>query len=81
MNIGQFVLCSYEGHKLFGMACEVNTAHKDIEIKFMHPFCPNRSYTWLRSDDIYWLPITNNFFLTENRIHDCKKRETVLFTQ
>ena len=51
-----------EDTELFGMACEVNTTHKDIEIKFMHPFCPNRSYTWLRSDDIYWLPITNNFF-------------------
>ena len=63
VSIGQFVLCSYEGHKLLGMACEVNTAHKDIEIKFMHPFFPNRSYTWLRSDDICWLPITNNFFL------------------
>ena len=45
------------------MACEVNTGHKDIEIKFMHPLCPSTSYTWLRHDDICWLPITNIFFL------------------
>ena len=61
VSIGHFVLCSYEGHKLFGMACEVNTAHKDIEIKFMHPLCPSSSYTWIRLNDICCLPITNIF--------------------
>ena len=66
-SIGQFVLCSYEGHKLLGMACEVNTTHKDIEIKFMHPLCPSRSFTWLRRDDICLLPITNIFFLLETQ--------------
>ena len=66
VSICQFVLCSYEGHKLFGMACEVNTAHKDIEIKFMHPPCASRSYTWLRRD-ICWLPITNIFFLLKTQ--------------
>ena len=45
------------------MACEMNTAHKeDIEVTFMHPLCPSRSYTWLGRDDICWLPITNIFF-------------------
>ena len=67
VSIGQFVLCSLEGHKLFGMACEVNTAHKDIEIKFMHPLCPCRFYTWLRRDGIYWLPKTNIFFLPKTQ--------------
>ena len=68
VNTGQFVLCSYEGHKLFGMACEMNTAHKeDIEITFMHPLCPSRSYTWLRRDNICWLPITNIFFLLKTQ--------------
>ena len=67
MTTGQFVLCSYESHKLFGMACEMITAHKDIEIKFMHPFCPSRSYTWLRRDDICWLPITNIYFLLKTQ--------------
>ena len=66
VTTGQFVLCSYEGHKLFGMACEVNTAHKDIEIKFMHPLCPNRSYCWLRCD-VCWLLITNTFFLLKTQ--------------
>ena len=81
VSISQFVLCSYESHKLFGMACEVNTAHKDIEIKFMHPLCPSSSYTWIRLDDICWLPITKHFLFTENTIHDYRNRETVLFTQ
>ena len=67
VSISQFVLCSYESHKLFGMACEVNTAHKDIEIKFMHPLCPSRFYTWLRRDGIYWLPTTNIFFLPKTQ--------------
>ena len=68
VTTGQFVLCSYEGHKLFGMACEMNTAHKeDIEITFMHPLCPSRSYTWLRRDNICWLPITNIFFLLKTQ--------------
>ena len=63
VSIGQFVLCSYEGHKLLRMACEMNTAHMDIKIKFMHPLCPCRCYTWLRHDDICWLPVANIFFL------------------
>ena len=67
MSIVQFVLCFYEGHKLFGMACELNTAHKDIEIKFMHPLCPSGSYTWLRHGDICSLPITNIFFLQKTQ--------------
>ena len=68
VTTGQFVLCSYEGHKLFGMACEMNTAHKeDIEITFMHPLCPSRSYIWLRRDNICWLPITNIFFLLKTQ--------------
>ena len=68
VTTGQFVLCSYEGHKLFGMACEMNTAHKeDIEITFMHPLCTSRSYTWLRRDNICWLPITNIFFLLKTQ--------------
>ena len=59
VSIGQFVLCTYDGHKWVGMASEVDTAHKDIEIKFMHPPCPSRSYTWLRCDDICWVSIAN----------------------
>ena len=59
VSIGQFVLCTYDGHKWLGMACEVDAAHKDIEIQFMHPSCPSRSYTWPRCDDICWVPITN----------------------
>ena len=59
VSIGQFVLCTYDGHKWLGVASEVDTTHKDIEIKFMHPPCPSRSYTWLRRDDICWVPIAN----------------------
>ena len=43
VSIGQFVLCTYDGHKWVGMVCEVDAAHKDIEIQFMHPPCPSRS--------------------------------------
>ena len=45
------------------MACEVNTAHKDIETKFMHPICSSRSYTWPIRHDICWVPIKNILFL------------------
>ena len=44
VSILQFVLCTYDGHKWVGIACEVDSAHKDTEIKFMHPTCPSRSY-------------------------------------
>ena len=50
VSIGRFMLCTYDGHKWVDMACEVNTAHKAIEIKFMHPLCPSRSYTSPRRD-------------------------------
>ena len=63
VNIGQFVLCTYDGHKWVGMACEVNAEHKGFEIKFMHPPCPSRSYTSPRRDDICWVPITNILLL------------------
>ena len=63
LSIGQFVLCTYDGHKWVGMSWEVNTAQKDIEIKSMHPPCRRRSYTWPRRDDLCWLPITNSLIL------------------
>ena len=50
VSIGRFMLCTCDGHKWVDMACEVNTAHKAIEIQFMHPLCPSKSYTWPRSD-------------------------------
>ena len=28
VSVGQFVLCTYDGHKWVGMGCEVDTAHK-----------------------------------------------------
>ena len=59
MSTGQFVLCTFDAHKWVGMTSEVDTAHKDIEIKFMHPPCLSRSYTWPRREDICWVPITN----------------------
>ena len=40
-----------------------DTAYKYIEIKFMHPPCPSRFYTWTRRDEICWVPITNILFL------------------
>ena len=63
VSIGQFALSTCDGHKWVDIACEVNTAHKDIEIKFMRPLCPSRSYTWPRWDDICWVPTTNILFL------------------
>ena len=62
VSIGQFVVHTYDGHKWVGMACEV-IANKDIEIKFMHPLCPSRFYTWPRRDDICWVLIENILFL------------------
>ena len=50
VSIGRFMLCTCDGHKWVDMACEVNTAHKAIEIQVMHPLCSSRSYTWPRSD-------------------------------
>ena len=62
VSIGPFVLCTCDGHKWVDMAWEVNAAHRDIEIKFMHPLCLSRSYTWPRRD-IFWVPITNILLL------------------
>ena len=28
VSVGQFVSCTYDGHKWVGMGCEVDTAHK-----------------------------------------------------
>ena len=59
VSIGQFVLCIYDGHRWVGMVCELDMAHNDIDIKFMHSPRPSRSYTWPSRDDISWLPLTN----------------------
>ena len=65
VSIGRFMLCTYDGHKWVGIASQVGTAHKDIEIKFLHPPCPTTSYTWPRREDIYWVPITNTLCLLQ----------------
>ena len=58
-SLNSFMLCLYDGEYWIGLIEEFDSAQKDIKIKFMHPKCPARSYSWPERDDLCWVPEDN----------------------
>ena len=55
IRISHFVLCTYD-IQWIGMVCDVDKENNDVQIKFMHPSYPSRSYI-CPNRDICWVPV------------------------
>ncbi len=43
-SLNSFTICLYDGEYWIGLIEEIDSAQKDIKIKFMHPKCPARIF-------------------------------------
>ena len=50
-----FVLCRYDENRWIGIVCDIDKEHGDLDIKFMHPSYPSRSYN---------MELSGNYFIT-----------------
>ena len=58
-NMSDFIVCSYDEKLWVGLVDVVDKEHDDVQVKFMHPSYPARSFSWPRKDDVCFVPIVN----------------------
>ncbi len=51
--------CLYEQKWWTGIATEIDADESDVQVKFMHPNGPVKSFHWPQTDDICWVPLTH----------------------
>lgn len=55
-----YVACVYDNHWFFGLVLSKNEEECDVQIKFMHPFGPSKSFYWpYQKEDICFVPLQN----------------------
>ena len=59
IQIGQFITCAYDNTPWIGNITEIDSDHRDVLIKFMHPSFPARSFFWPERDDSCYVPESN----------------------
>ena len=55
-SLNCFTISLYDKEYWIGLVEEIDSAQKDIKVKFMHPKCPAKSYFWPIRDDVCWVP-------------------------
>ena len=48
--------CQYDNKWWVGIMTNVDKEEEDVQVKFMHPSCPSRSFQWPHADDTCWVP-------------------------
>ena len=66
LRISQFLSCIYDERQWIGMICDIDQENGDVQVKFMHPPYPSRSYKWPSFDDICWVPIVKIVTIIED---------------
>ena len=60
IQVLDYVSCLYDKKWWVGIIINVDK-EKDVQVKFMHPSSPSRSFQWPHVDDICWVP--NDYIL------------------
>ena len=53
----QFFACGYDNFWCIGLIQKIDAELKDINIKFMQPHGPTKSFHWPHHDDICFVPL------------------------
>ena len=61
----QFVACRYDNFWWIGLIQKIDAEFNDIEIKFMHPHGPTKSFHWPHRDDICFVPLNEVLCILE----------------
>ena len=56
VEILDYVTCLYDNKWWVGIKIGIDREEEDMQIKFMHPPGPSRSFQWPNIDDICWVP-------------------------
>lgn len=56
LKLMQYVVCNYHGFWWVGLVIELSTEYNDVNIQFMHPRGPTKTFYWPRNDDKCWVP-------------------------
>ena len=56
-EVGKFVACLYDGKWWIGYIRDTNEEHQDIQVVFMHPHGPARSFSWPEREDVCFVPL------------------------
>ena len=54
---GTYITCMYDRQWWVGNIKDVSEEEQDVQVRFMHPNGPARSFTWPRKEDICWVPL------------------------
>ena len=54
---GSYYACRYDGDWFFCIVNFVSLEHHDVNVKFLHPKGPAKSFFWPEREDICWVPL------------------------
>ena len=54
-----FLVSYYDDHVWIVIACYIDETNGDIEVKFMHPAFPSKSFHWPRREDKCFVQVTH----------------------
>ena len=56
VQVLDYVSCLHDNKWWVGIITNVDDEEEDVQVKFMHPSGPSRSFQWPHVDDICWVP-------------------------
>ena len=59
LPIQSYVACHYDEHWWVGAIVEKNVSDGDIQVNFLHPYGPAKSFYWPAKQDSCWVPLGN----------------------
>ena len=58
-TVASFITCVYDSFWWVGMVEDINPEQGDMEVTFLHPHGPRKSFTWPTAADRCYVPLQN----------------------
>ena len=65
LKLNDYIACRYGGQWWIGLVEELNRLEQDVQVNFLHPHGPSRSFHWPTRRDICWVSLTEIICLIE----------------
>ena len=56
LGIMQYVACTYQGFWWIGLVTDRSLEYDDVQVRFMHPHGPKRTFYWPAKEETCWVP-------------------------
>lgn len=74
---GKYISCMYDREWWIGNIKSVDHEENDVQVSFMHPHGPNKSFSWPRKDDVCWVPLSHVLDIINAPVTTTGRRYTV----